>query len=744
MARKEPACGPTRQQLLETLQTLSPGASDIRREQKQVIDCILEGRDVLAIFPTGSGKSVCYQVPAMHLNGLTLVISPLLALMEDQVQKLLDAGIPVACLASEFMADRRGFHYRRKKVNDEKQEDEEAEDRESAPSRRLRNRIFQDACDGVYKLLYVTPERLRQGSFIRFAQQAPIRMIAVDEAHCISLWGHQFRPRYREVMRLIRRMGRRPVIAAFTATATQAVREDIIQLLGMRRCKVVGGEDMSRPELRFSVSRFSSEEERRAALLRFLRDPVRRGKCGFVYCSTVDTVNEIFQFLLDHHFRIARYYAELNTEEKERNFQVFMRGQWPVMVTTSALGMGIDKPDIRFVLHYNMPLSLEDYYQQAGRAGRDGRRAECVLYYSEEDIKVCHFLVRSSLKQSDFPEESGALARRRLNLMEEYARSGVGRDSRELQEQILDYFKAFRPTEKSERVLRKAVLEQLRTVDVLYVNRTKIAQRLRKGKMEGTDLPVGRARGGRPAPTVTYRVTEETLTYFDLMVADAVYTLMQHRVSAIYAKNVMELLSGDGALLLRPDRRAEVEAGIRKMMRARIVIDRHNSSGCGFVYAGQGDKRILEGPFLPLFEQERGFGYNPDVLPPLYEYAEIFNGQFFSFPTRELKAEGLPATDRNLIMTHYLLCRIGMMPDFPSQFKEDRGKTCHKISFQSLLHAVDPRPPDRPRRERDTRILWERMLTILEHFKQTGAIAGFEIETPYRSVSIRLHGKMKK
>lgn len=741
MAEKRDGTGlPAGEELLATLRRLCPGATAFRPEQEEIITSILSGRDTLAILPTGGGKSVCYQVPALHMDGLTLVISPLLALMEEQTEKLRKAGVRVACLSSEFMVDAQGIHRRREKRRGEILSEDAPLEEDSPPSRRRRDKIYQDACNGAYQLLYVTPERLRNGSFLRFARRANISLIAVDEAHCVSLWGHQFRPRYREISRLIGCIGCRPVIAAFTATATRAVREDIVALLGMRRCKVIGGETLGRPELQFSVRQFFTEDERRQALLQFVKE--RRGQCGYVYCNTVNTVKEIFQLLLDNKLWAARYYAELDEEDKERGFRAFVKGDWPVMVCTSALGMGIDKPDVRYVLHYNMPPSLEDYYQQAGRAGRDGKRAECVLYYRKDDEEVCRSMCGSTLGKSDFPEESGALMWRRLGRMEHYARDGAGLSSDRLQKWILNYFASFRPNDETERALRKAVLKSINTIDVLYVNRAKITQRLRKGQMEGRNIPVGRAGAGRSAPTVSYQVTGEALSYFDLMVADGAYTLIQHRVSAIYAKNVMELLSGDDTLLLRPSRREAVEASIRKMTRTRIRIDRRNSMSCGFAYADQRDKEILSGPFLPLVERERGFSYDPDVLPPLYEYAEIFNGQFFTFPAKALKVKGLPATDRNLTMTHYLLCRIGIMPDLPSQFKKGGGVTCHTISFPALLDAVDPRPPGSPRRKRDTQVLWERMLTILKYFKKRHIIAGYE-ETPYRSVRIRLHIEIK-
>lgn len=739
----------TQKQLLATLRALLPAdrreGACFREEQLKVIDRILEGNDVLAIMPTGSGKSVCYQIPAMHLPGITLVISPLLALMEDQVTKLQRLGLPVAGLSSAFIAA-NGKMYR--------YAPEENGKKRSGPSfRKRRNQLFLDICRDVEhkgcKLLYVTPERLRTGAFIRFAQRADISMIAVDEAHCVSLWGYDFRPRYLEIFRLMRRMGRHPIIAAFTATATDVVQNDILAFLDMRRCQVFGGETAAREELHFSVRRFSSGRGKRSALLQYLR--ARPGQSGFVYCATVDEVNKTWRYLRGEGIPATRYYAALDQdlgeereeqeESKEKNFEAFRTGQCPVMVSTTALGMGVDKGDVRFVLHYSLPLCPENYYQEAGRAGRDKEDAECVLFYDQRDVRVCQALIQSTAADSDCSEDERerclTLAEKRLEWMRRYAEEGPQRTDRELQGQLLDYFQ--RPSESSESgQQREQTLRRLRSIDVLYVNRTKVAQALRGGRMEGTELKVG---WGDPAPTVTYRVTGGTLSYFDLMVADAVYTLMQHRVPTVRAKAVMELLSGNDGLLLRPERRKRVEESIKKMMGVEILIDRSRSAGYGFSYDDPRDKRILGGAFLPLWEKGGGFGYDPGVMPPLYEYAEILNGQFYSFPTEDLRTDALPATDRNLAMTHYLLCRIHMMPSVLNRAagwkKKGGAMTSPALRFDTMLRALDFRQPDGAwYQRRNAGELWEKMLTILRGFQEKGIIEDFAADPSRRSVKI--------
>lgn len=594
------------QQLLETLrQLVPPEAVDFRDEQKAVIGQIRKGRDVLAVMPTGGGKSICYQVPAMHLPGITLVISPLLALMEDQCWKLYRKGFPVACLSSAFILDHDGFHRSRRGNAPDGEPDGGNEDNDNlSPEndkpktksfKALRNQIFLDACEKKYKLLYVTPERLRDGHFIRFAQKVEISMIAVDEAHCISLWGYDFRPRYLEISRLLTRIGYHPIIAAFTATAAKSVREDIVKLLGMKLPKdgnTAAGEgegtvfSVQRDNLTFSVRHIPDEKGmKKRELLRCLKK--HSGESGFVYCSRVDYVNEVWQYLCRHGIAAARYYAGLDDEDdtekggsKQENFNDFMvTGKKTVIVSTTALGMGIDKSDIRFVVHYNLPTCLENYYQEAGRAGRDGFPAECVLYYTREDIQTCRGLLERAVEGSELSEEERKwhlkTTGRRLSHMIEYAERGEALDSAALQQRILDYFRGFDPYDGVPEECRPDVLSRLRRTDVLYVNRTKIAQELRKGRMAADGLAVGRKYNGLPAPRVSYRVTGGVLDYFDLMVADAVYTLMKHCVPTIYAKTVYDSASRKLSALTKsfPRYTASVNSRVHQyIIRGRCVL----------------------------------------------------------------------------------------------------------------------------------------------------------------------------
>ncbi|MBQ8554246.1 MAG: RecQ family ATP-dependent DNA helicase [Clostridia bacterium] len=332
------------------------GHDGFRPGQEAMVDALLSGRDALGVMPTGAGKSMCYQVPALMLEGITLVISPLISLMADQVAALKAAGVPAAYLNSSL-------------------------------TMRQMDIALQRARQGAYKIIYVAPERLETSSFLEFARSVSISLIAVDEAHCVSQWGQDFRPVYLRIADFVDQLPRRPVMGAFTATATERVRQDIVRLLRLvNPSAVTTGFD--RPNLYFEVMR---PKNRSATLIRLLEK--RHGQAGIVYCATRKAVEEVCDKLTMAGVSAGRYHAGLPDEERRQSQEDFQYDRVQVMVATNAFGMGIDKSNVRFVIHYNMPRSMEAYYQEAGRAGRDGEAAECILLYNGSDIYTAKWMI---------------------------------------------------------------------------------------------------------------------------------------------------------------------------------------------------------------------------------------------------------------------------------------------------------------------------------------------------------------
>ncbi len=378
------------------------GYTAFRPGQEALIDSILSGRDTFGVMPTGAGKSLCYQVPALLFEGITLVVSPLISLMKDQVSALCQAGVRAAYLNSSLTFPQ----YRRALAN---------------------------ARAGLYKILYAAPERLLTEEFLAFARQARIDLVTVDEAHCISQWGQDFRPSYLKVPEFIEQLDRRPVVAAFTATATAHVREDTVRLLGLRDpYTLTTGFD--RANLYFEVARPADKLE---ALRRFLRENPE--KSGIVYCATRKTVEEVCARLQAEGVAATRYHAGLAAEERQANQDDFLYDRRPVMVATNAFGMGIDKSNVGFVVHYNMTKNMEGYYQEAGRAGRDGQPAQCILYYSGQDVATQQFLIEKGEENAELtPEETARIRKQeleRLKLMTFYCHTTDC-----LREYILRYF----------------------------------------------------------------------------------------------------------------------------------------------------------------------------------------------------------------------------------------------------------------------------------------------------------------
>ena len=388
----------TKEEILKTYY----GYDAFRPGQDAMIDALLAGRDALAIMPTGAGKSVCYQVPALLLPGITLVVSPLVSLMRDQVTALVQMGVPAAFLNSTLT-------YRQYLL------------------------ALDRARDGWYKIIYVAPERLETEGFRAFAQAADISLVAVDEAHCISQWGQDFRPSYLNIPDFVASLSKRPPIGAFTATATPEVRDDIRRLLQLERpAMVTTGFD--RENLYFEVQEPRSKQ---TALLELVRS--RPGKCGIIYCSTRRAVEDVCAFLQEEGISATRYHAGLDAEERRKNQEDFLFDRVQVMVATNAFGMGIDKSDVRYVIHYNMPKDLESYYQEAGRAGRDGAPSSCILLYSGQDVRTARFLIEHGEPREDLDERTLERLRER-DLQRLRRMAGYCGTRRCLRQYILEYF----------------------------------------------------------------------------------------------------------------------------------------------------------------------------------------------------------------------------------------------------------------------------------------------------------------
>ncbi len=379
------------------------GYDCFRKGQEEVIENILNHNDCVAIMPTGSGKSLCYQIPAIAFEGITLVISPLISLMKDQVADLNQMGIRAAYLNSSL-------------------------------NERQQAKAIANAKKGMYKIIYVAPERLNLRSFLEFTKEVRIDFIAVDEAHCISQWGHDFRTSYLKIPQFLEKLNNRPVLAAFTATATQQVKEDIIQRLNLDNpFSITTGFD--RKNLFFSVFK---PIDKMAFVFRYLNK--NKDKSGIIYCSTRKQVDEVTKALKVKGINAQRYHAGLSDEERNKNQDDFIFDNVKVIVATNAFGMGIDKSNVSFVINYNMPMSIEQYYQEAGRAGRDGSNADCILLYSKSDVQTARFLIQTRIDDADNLDENEKVSLKekeeeKLKMMTFYSTT-----KRCLRYFILDYF----------------------------------------------------------------------------------------------------------------------------------------------------------------------------------------------------------------------------------------------------------------------------------------------------------------
>lgn len=352
------------------------GHDSFRDGQEQIVDALLDGRDALCIMPTGAGKSMCYQIPALLFDGVTIVVSPLISLMKDQVGSLVQSGVPAAYINSSL----------------------------SYPQFL---RVLSNTEHRKYKIIYVAPERLLTDGFLDTCKKIKISMVAVDEAHCVSQWGQDFRPSYLKIVSFIKSLENRPIVGAFTATATNDVKEDIKKILRLENpFEITTGFD--RPNLFFGVIKSSSKDEKLIDLIR-----ERGDRSGIVYCATRKNVESVCELLCDNGFSATRYHAGLDEYERRKNQEDFVFDRKNIMVATNAFGMGIDKSNVTYVIHYNMPKNIESYYQEAGRAGRDGGEADCILLYSPKDVRLNRFMIENSEGNDELTIEENEQIRER-------------------------------------------------------------------------------------------------------------------------------------------------------------------------------------------------------------------------------------------------------------------------------------------------------------------------------------------
>jgi ATP-dependent DNA helicase RecQ len=460
------------------------GYDSFREGQEILIDSILSGRDALGIMPTGSGKSLCFQIPALMMEGITLVISPLISLMKDQVTTLNQAGIHAAYLNSSLTASQ---YYK----------------------------ALAYAREGRYPIIYVAPERLVTDEFLDFALNTNISMVAVDEAHCVSQWGQDFRPSYLKIMDFIDKLPKRPVISAFTATATKEVREDVIDILMLREPAVVStGYD--RPNLYLGVQ---SPKDKYATLKNYVE--CHPDQCGIIYCLTRKLVEEVCDRLNQEGFSATRYHAGLSDEERRKNQDDFIYDRSQIMVATNAFGMGIDKSNVRFVIHYNMPKNLESYYQEVGRCSRDGEPGECILLYSGQDVMTNQMFIDNNQDNQELDSLNHQMVmerdRERLKKMTFYSFTNEC-----LRDYILRYF-----GEYGENYCGNCsnCLSQFETVDVTDIAKGLIGCVESCRQRYGVNVIIDTVHGANTAKIRNYRMDQNA--YYGVLAKVPTYKLRQ-------------------------------------------------------------------------------------------------------------------------------------------------------------------------------------------------------------------------
>ncbi len=486
------------------------GYDTFRNAQETLIDNILEGKDTLGIMPTGAGKSLCYQIPALLMDGITLVISPLISLMKDQVGSLNQAGIHAAFLNSSLTVNQ---YYK----------------------------ALSFAKQGRYPIIYVAPERLVTDEFLDFALNSNIVMVAVDEAHCVSQWGQDFRPSYLKIVEFIKRLPKRPIVSAFTATATKEVRDDIIDILELQSPMVITT-GFDRRNLYFGVM---TVKDRYSAIKNYLE--IHNSDSGIIYCLTRKQVEEVCERLIKEGFLVTRYHAGLSDEERRKNQDDFIYDRIPIMISTSAFGMGIDKSNVRFVLHYGMPKNIESYYQEAGRAGRDGEPAECILYYSSRDVITNQLFIDNNQDNIELDEVTRAIVkerdRERLKKMTFYCFTNEC-----LRDYILKYFGEYGSNYCGN---CSNCMTQFEQVDVTEIARALVGCVESSKQRYGTTVIIDTVHGANTAKIKSYRMNENP--YYSVLSKVPTYRIRQ----------VLNYLQLEEYLFITSDDYAVVKLGVK-------------------------------------------------------------------------------------------------------------------------------------------------------------------------------------
>ncbi|GHV25813.1 hypothetical protein AGMMS4952_04560 [Spirochaetia bacterium] len=548
------------------------GYDSFRPGQEALIDAILAGRDVMAVMPTGAGKSLCYQIPAILLDGLTVVISPLISLMKDQVSSLREAGVGAAYLNSSL----EGAEY---------------------------GEVLRGLALRTYRILYIAPERLLREDLLEQIGDTPIPLVVVDEAHCVSQWGHDFRPSYRRIAEFIRGLPSRPCVAACTATATAKVKEDIQSLLALED-PLSPVTSFDRQNLYFGIEKPKRKSE---ALLAFIEKHPQQS--GIVYCSTRKNVEEVWELLGSYRLAVTRYHAGLDDSERHENQDDFIYDRKTIMVATNAFGMGINKSNVSFVIHYNMPKNIESYYQEVGRAGRDGEPAECILFYSGQDVRINTYLINNQNDDEDERDEEQVA--HNLELLRQMTFYATGSDC--LRSRLLAYFGEQSPNYCGNCSNCKTVFESIDgTLEAQKI--ISCVYRLKeRGRSFGKMMIIDILRGSK-----TNKITSQgldTLSTYGIM-ADATTHRIRSIMDYLISQGYLRVGTGDYPVVELTPRFREITVEKKTLTIMLPKVDPQKDSGEGSV------DRFLEGRQRPgsfvvtkTFEKTKSAGTPVDTSP---------------------------------------------------------------------------------------------------------------------------------